>query len=342
MVTVRELARSLGVSIASVSRALSDKPGVSGETRRRIRELAERYSYPPHRLGVSLDGASANIGCLVPSISAPFFSRALQAMIHNMAEEPYQLVPFQSFTDPLNTEQAIHAMIRQRVRGALLAPGQMQQISASSILEFRSHGIPVVGMNFTQSELPIDQVHTDEGQLARLAVESLVRLGHRRIAYIGQVTSGNAVSRAEALRETLLGHGLPTTFFIHWPDSAAIKDDLLAGLLRQANPPTAIITFCSSLAGRILQQTGDMGITVPRDLSILSCSYHPQITPYLAPPLTGIDEQPEEVGRQACKLLFDRLAAGPGAVPVEPITISVSPRLVEGKSCAPPPKTTAC
>ncbi|HEY3415466.1 MAG TPA: substrate-binding domain-containing protein, partial [Armatimonadota bacterium] len=100
-------------------------------------------------------------------------------------------------------------------------------------------------------------------------------------------------------------------------------------------PPTALITCYSSFGGRIVQQAYALDIKIPRDLSILSCSYHPQITPFLTPPLTGINEQPEVVGQQACALLLHRMA-NPAEAYDSFITVKVPPQLIEGNSCAPP------
>ncbi|HEY3418814.1 MAG TPA: LacI family DNA-binding transcriptional regulator [Armatimonadota bacterium] len=331
MTTVRQLARLAGVSIGTVSKALHDDTRIGTETRARVQMLAELYNYRPNRLMKSLvTGKSRTIGCVMSTITSTVF----EAIMTRAVAEYYHVIPFQTHSSPEAACQGIHMLVEQRVEGILFSPALIVPIPQSSILELWSHDIIPVGMGQTLCEVPIDMVTFDEEAIAVQAVDYLMGLGHRRVAYIGPL-SQNALSREEAVDSVLRQRGLAADLILRQPSDIDAHHDWYAALFSAPQAPTAIIAFEERIAATALQQAHRHGIRIPEDLSIIGCSNF-SIAPCLYPRLTTIDEHWDEIGRKATELLLQRLGEGVNAARTAPLLLKVQPSLVERESCAPP------
>lgn len=337
MTTIRKLAQLAGVSIGTVSRALRDDPRLRAETCARIQELAALHQYRPNRLTQRLiSGKSQTIGIILPTVTSTFHARILRGVLEEAFASSFHVIPVETHNQLLKTRAAIHALIEQRVEGLLIASEHYAGIPREAVLELWGQGVVPIGIDATRFDSPIDQVRTDEEQLAAMAVDYLLGLGHRDIAYLGPLPAGRLIDRALAVHHALQRKGLSTAYFLDTLTDDYLQFDAGAVLARLlALPVTAVIAWEDRIAAKLLQQAADDAVEIPRALSVLGCANF-DIAELSRPRLTTIEQFPEEMGRQAVKLLLRRLADGPDRDHRHTETLAIQPRLIPRASCAPP------
>lgn len=343
MSTVRKLAQLAGVSIATVSRALRGDPHVLPETRRRVLELAELYRYRPNRLMQSLiTGKSSTIGCVLPDVAHPYSARELRGVLAQAFTESYRVLVLENHGKLAHTRQALRTLVELRVEGVLVDGGHAASLPTEAVWELWSQGIALVSLDDSPIDIPVDQVRTDEEQLAMMAVDYLVALGHRAIAYVGPVVQGDRGGRARAMQYAMAASIVPASYVVDIPaepDARFDAEPTFARLHALVPSPTALIVWEDHVAARLMQQAAHHGLRIPHDLSVLSCGNDPGLVEFVTPTLTSIEQTPDAVGRQAVSLLLERITAGAPTTETPTVTRAIPAHLVERQSCAPPPRT---
>jgi DNA-binding LacI/PurR family transcriptional regulator len=341
MVSLRTIAEQAGVSSMTVSRALRNDPHVHPDTRQRIMELAEVLHYRPNRLTHSLrTGTSMAIGCLVPHVSVHFYDRVLQGIVERAFADAYHTVILQTHSQLNRTCQALQVLVEQRVGGVLIAAGHSDPIPRRILYELWSHNLyPVLidNMDKVSSTTPIDQVMSDERALAEMAVEYLMKLGHRNIGYIGPRDKRNIAGRNVHVQTMLQHHRLRSDYCwaMQSVDDPEEVRSILQQLVSKPEPPTAVIAGQDMIAARILQLAPSFHLRIPWDLSVLGCG-NLVIADYVSPALTTIEQCPEIIGRMATELLLKRFAGQQPPNELTPEVLTVPSTLVERQSCAHP------
>lgn len=340
MPSLRKLAQLAGVNPSTVTRALRNDPRIGSETRLRIQALAEQFHYLPNRLAQSLmTGQSSTIGVLLPSVVTPYSVRLLSGVLHSAAAAGYRIIIQESGYRLAQSLAAIQMFVEQRVDGILLDCGHLQPIPRKAILEMRSHHIVPVGLDSTTFDGAVDHVHTDEQELATRAVDYLVYLGHRQIAFVGKTIDGQLVGRGQYVFRALRQRLISTRHFIDTrelpPYEQLPTEALLAQILAATPRATAIIAWEDPIAAILLKEAARAGIRVPQELSILGFG-NLAFSTLTTPTLTTFEQHPEVVGRQAFALLLSRLRLADGEETPEYQSIAIPPTFVPRESCAPP------
>lgn len=339
MVTVRHLAKLAGVSASTVSRALRHDPQIGVTTRQRIQELAKEFHFQPNRLAEGMfTGTSHVVGFLIPEVDNSNYSLMMRGALDEAYHNAYQILLYEGHGDVHLTQTGLSSFVQQRVDGVLCLTRHPEPIPREALIELISNNIVPVGIDQYLQELPIDHVHCDEALSARLAVEYLLELGHRCIGFVGTKHHGQLYGRALEMENALRWHGLSFASYYEAPPGPQIPlhaDAVFAQFLRQHPRPTALIGWDDLIAVRLVQRAPYHHIDVPRQLSIIGCGNY-AIADVTTPPLTSIEQQPEEVGRAAMRLLLRRLREEPTAgAPPESITIPA--QIVKRSSCTKAP-----
>jgi LacI family transcriptional regulator len=333
MPSLRKLAQLAGLSASTVSRALRDDPRLKPETVARVKALAELYHYRPNRLVQTLvSGKSHAIGCIVPRIDAQFFAGVVRGVLEHAFSESYHVITLQSESNLTYTCKALQTLIELQVDGVLLSSGNSVALPDAALFEAWSHGVVLVGIQDSPTVTPIDQVLTDEDQVAELMVGHLHALGHRDIAYVG--TNLELISRGKAVKRALRRRRLSTEWFY---DTEKEQIEILVATWRaQTHAPTAVTTYTDIEACMVLQAATRLGLQVPRDLSVVGCANMEPLINFLPHPLTSIEHYPSRIGHEACALLLERIneSAKPGSY--TPIRRIIATSLVKRASCGPP------
>ncbi|MHB9025589.1 MAG: LacI family DNA-binding transcriptional regulator [Armatimonadota bacterium] len=332
MPTVRQLAKLAGVSPATVSLALRNKKGVKPATRRRILELAEAYQYHlPPAVCTNLPGRGGMIGFITPSFHNQFHSLILAGILTQAFTESTHIVPLElKNIDLPGICLAIETLAEQGTEGILLNSGLLDPLPADVLFELASRAIPLVCIGDTPTAYPIDRVNVDEGRAGQIAINYLHSLGHRDIAYIGNSSTD---TYTHALIQCAHHDGMSLKCIITRSEDHLIS--ALTDVYDRRTLPTAIVCHNDYWATHALHYIRYRGLQVPRDISVLG---HGQflLASFADPPLSSITLCPEDIGRRALSLLFQRIQAGKSVGKYEAKTILVEPMLALRNSCGPP------
>jgi len=333
-ITIEDVAREVGVSIATVSRYLNGPDGaVARETGERIRSAVERLGYVPNSAARSLKtGKTHLIGVLLANIAHPYWSAVLAGVEDTCQRAGYGAI-VSSAADRADVEHDyLRAFLKQRVDGILLNPAHAESATVAAWSALR---VPVVLIDRTLPGLPFALVAMDNERGTRLAVEHLLGLGHRRIGFVSWQPDGlsNREERLAGYRAPLseAGLGADPSLVRFAADGWSNGVDQTLALLAEPDPPTAIVSASSMLNLQVLAAIKRRGLRVPDDVSVVGYDDSPW-DPLLDPPLTTVATPAQALGTTAAEAL---LAAIAGDGPHRHTTTRLVPELVVRRSTGP-------
>jgi len=306
-VTIKDIAKRVGLSVTTVSRALNDFDDVNAETKELIRQTAADMGYVPNSLAQRFQKRKTDtIGLILPTFgprfSDPFFSELLAGVGNKAANQGYDLLV--STRAPGDEElQAYHQTVQgQRVDGLVVVRTRRQD---ERIEYLRSVEFPFVAFGRTEGELDFPFVDEDGAHGMRLVADHLVNLGHRRIACIASPPQMMfSHYRLIGLHARLEELGLPLA-----PDLVCVGDltqrsgyEMAKELLQASSPPTAIIAFNDLMAFGAMSAAQNRGMIVGSDVSITGFDNIPMAA-HSHPPLTTVDQPIYQIGSLVCEML---------------------------------------
>ncbi|MDY7105640.1 MAG: LacI family DNA-binding transcriptional regulator [Actinomycetota bacterium] len=327
--TIADVAARAGVSKGAVSFALNGRPGVGEDTRRRILEVAEELGWRPDpRAKAFSERRAQSVGLILARPAEqlgtdPYFGQLLAGIEFVLAERGYTLVL--SVREHRADELAAYRQLTddRRIDGAILVDPEADDPRFELLEEL---DLPAVALAGPGDDLPVPSVGADEEPAVRAAVAHLVDLGHRDIAHVsGPPGVAHAVLRREAWEKALHDAGLEPGRCITGTFSGESGAAATAELLGAERPPTAIFYAGDVMAIAGLTMARTLGVSVPRDLSIIGFDDAP-LAPHVDPALTTIRQDPLAAGRAAATVLLDLLAnrgEDAGREPLEPPTLIV-------------------
>jgi LacI family transcriptional regulator len=330
--SLSEVAHLAGVAQSSASRALSDAPGVSDETRRRVHAAARELGYQPNLLAKSLrQGATQSIGFVVRDISNPLLAEIALGAEIVLREAGYGMLLTNSEGEPSLDAEHIRMLAQRRVDGLLLSLAS--EDFRATATELQQLAVPFVTIDRHVSfRGPYGSVVCDDASAIRRVVEHLVELGHRRIA----LASGPADllpgrECATALRAACAaGDAEAMVFDTRYSEAEGYLGT--RALLAGPDRPTALIVGSNLILPGALRAVREAGLRVPDDLSLVTFDHQPLLD-FIEPAIAVVSRQPLVVGREAAALIL-RMMAGDSPVEVRVPTL-FDPR----GTCVPPPRT---
>ena len=332
-VRVEDIARAVGVSGATVSRALNGTGPVAAEVRGRIEETASRLGYVPQGSArAALARQLPVIGAILPHLENTSFAAGAEALQQRLAEAGYGCVLASSGYDRSTEFAKVRTLVAHGVVGVLFVGGEHDP-DALRFLDDR--GIPYVFTWTLTKGMP--SVGFDNAEAASRIATHLLDLGHRRIGAIAGVTRDNdrAHSRLDGLRRTLAERGLSLTQEALMKRPYRIVEGQLAlrVLMASEQPPTAVYCGNDLLAFGALIECARQGIQVPQDISIAGFD-DLEFASQIRPALTTLHIPAREIGERAAEQLLARIAGAPTA-----LTVEVSVGLMVRDTTAPPRKS---
>jgi len=331
MVTIKDIARELGLSVNTVSRALNNKPDVSRQTRARVLETARRLHYVPNTIARSLVTRRSNtLGLVVTDVVNPFYSRVIRGVEETARQHGYTIILLNTNERDEDEKAAIRVLRSKRVDGMIISP---VQVSRDHIAALQEDGYPFVLINRYFPDLDTDYVINDNRLGAYLATSHLIRLGHRRITHItGPEHVSSVRERLRGYRQALEEGGVAADqqHVIHTSLSLEGGYRATQQLLDGCSLPTALFTYSDLLAVGALKAIREAGLRVPEDVALVGYD-DIEFAAFLEVPLTTISQRSYEIGSCGVELLLDILA-NPGEQRQRRHTV-LQPRLVVRKSC---------
>lgn len=317
-VSIQDIAESAGVSHTTVSRALRDSPLIRKEVREQIQKMAQSMGYIPNAVAQSLRGQrTSTIGLVVTTIADPFVGRVVRG-IEEVAQQ-YNLSLFLSVSnnDPDREVAVIENLHRRRVDGIIVAAAQLTEQHEKRLAGIN---VPTVLINH-QAESRLEHLHSvsvDDYSGAREAVDYLLRLGHRQIAYLG---AGNRPRsnrvRMEGCRDALAAAGLalaPERVRVAPADHRYHSDDVQDGqaLLPELISAGATAVFCYNdlIAVGAMLACRALGIAVPGQISLVGFD-DIELAQFVTPALSTVHQPKLRLGQLAMEMLLDLMAGRP-------------------------------
>ncbi|WP_281906073.1 LacI family DNA-binding transcriptional regulator [Phytohabitans aurantiacus] len=338
-VTLADVARRAGLSKTAASMVLNGREGtrLSAEAHQRVFQAAEDLGYRPNIAARSLRTRKTATIAFVSDIVATtrFAGGLIRGALDAARERDHVLLIAETQGDPAFERHAIDAMLDRQVDGVIYAAMATRRLTVPPALLAGS----VVLLNATTDASPDDLpcVVPDDQLAGRAAVTALLENGHRdRIAVIGRnrlkeddpQVSLAATARLEGIRGALAEAGAAVHREVSCPDWLPEHGyTAMRTLLRKPDRPTAVVCMNDRLAFGAYQAVAEAGLSVPRDVSVVSFDDDP-IAAWLHPGLSTLALPHEAMGRRAVDLVLDGGGAGPTLVPMD---------LRRRKSIAPPP-----
>lgn len=322
-VSIYEVARIAGVSVATVSRVLNGKGPVRQDTSRRVLQAVESLGYVPHSAARSLSTRrTMNIGVLLPEVHGEFFSEIVRGIDLAARAAGYHVLVSGSHSDLAETAAVLNALHGRTDGLILMTPGA----GADWLRRNLPRRLPAVLLNHSGEGTghggDHDSIQVDNRRGALLAVEHLLSLGHRRIAMLsGPPGNDDAAERLAGYREALAAAGLAPDPALELPGDFAEESGYRAGLalagvslvgatlVDLAPRPTAVFAANDAMAIGCLAALREQGLDVPGDVSLAGFDDIP-IARYLTPALTTVSVAIADLGGRAMERLLAVIAAG--------------------------------
>lgn len=305
-VTLADVAQLAGVSLATASKALNNRPEVRVSTRERVHEAAEALSFERNALARNLSrGRSGTVGLLTTDLEGRFSLPILMAAEDAFGADEISVLLSDSRGDVLREQRHVRTLVSKQV-DALMVVGSLTDPRASlgSDLPF-----PVIYV-YTPSDDPADcSLTPDNVQAGRLAAEHLLATGKRKIAHIrGLPTSAAARDRAIGIDHTLKANDVALvhrTSYGEWSERWGRSATLMA--LRNHDDIDGVICDSDQIARGSLDALKAQARTVPDDVSLIGFDNWELITADTSPPISSIDMCLENLGKKASELLFSAM-----------------------------------
>ena len=303
-VNLKQIANEAGVSVPSVSRVLSGGPGFSEATRKRVLEVAERLKYRPNMLVKAMQtGRTGAIGVMIPPLDQ-FLSSILLGVHEVLAHRDYVPMLLWAQSDLPELEQ-IHRLIDRRVDGVILFPTE-DSAPDNYLSEVWERGLPLVTVDRRMPHTHADFSGTDDIAGAELAAQHLLSLGHRNFIHLSACPSiSTSKDRWQAFRDCIEAVEGTTVRRVVAKDFRSGYQPALE-FLQAPDRPTAVFAGNDLLAVSVIQAARDVGISVPGSLSVVGYSDLTEARS-VTPSLTTLRQNPQQLGRTAAQLIFDRL-----------------------------------
>jgi LacI family transcriptional regulator len=330
-VTMKEIAKKLGVSVSTISRALQDSPELHIETKRKIVEMAKEMNYQPNLLAQSLRISRTNtLGVIVPEITSHFFASCISGIQDHATKRGYNVMICQS-NESLEQEIAnIKTLVASQV-DALLISLSRETNHYEHLDDIYSREIPFVLFDRVHEEMPVSKITFNDVGGAYQVTKHLIQTGCKHVMYVSgpedlYISKKRKIGYLKALSE----------FGIDEKDAMIKVTDLtLEGNLKVAqeiidmNPrPDGVFCMIDPLAVDVLTHWKSVGIQIPQDIALAGFTNNPT-SAVVEPPLTTVSQPGYEMGKLAVNHLLDQLE---GLASDDPISIVLETTLVPRKS----------
>jgi len=308
--SLKDLAAQLGVSIATVSRALRNSHEVGEEMRQKVQALAKELNYRPNPFAQSLrKEAPRVIGVVVPNLVTHYYAAVLDGIEDYASTVGYSVISANSHEDHLREERAIDNFVNMHVEGIIACLAQ-DTVDYSHFVEINKMGIPLVF--FARTCLPelFSSVVANGDVAAQEATNHLIETGSRRIAFIGGPNHLDMVRRRkhgylEALRE----HRIPIDRSLVACGKIDYEEarQTTLNLLKRDDRPDAILAFNDIITYAAFDAIKSLGLHIPQDVAIIGFT-DGDSSAFVTPKLTAIMDQAHVQGVKACELLLRNIS----------------------------------
>ena len=311
--SLKDLAQELGVSIATVSRALRNSPEIGREMQQRVKDLAKKLNYRPNPFAQSLrKEAPKMIGVVVPNLVTHYYAAVLDGIEDEARRAGYSVISANSHESFEDEEHAVDNFIGLHVEGIIACLAQ-NTTDYHHYEEIADMGIPLVFFGRTCLSDQFSSVTANGDEAAQVATQHLIDTGSRRIAFIGGPNHLDMVRRRkhgylEALRE----NKLPIDRNIIMCDKIdyQVACEASTRLLDMEDRPDAILAFNDIITFAAFTTIKERGLRIPEDVALIGFTDDAHAA-YVTPRMSAIEDQSHLMGVTACRLLLKSIKGDP-------------------------------
>ncbi len=311
MVTLKQLAEQLNVSVSTVSKALHDSDEISPETVKRVKALAKHLNYQPNKMAISLKSSKTkSIGVIIPNVLNHFFAKVLYAIEKEASSKGYDIIiciSNESFTKEL---QSLEVLGNGSVDGFIISIAEETQTKGktdhfNSILQQQ---LPIVMFDRVANDVDCDKVIIDDFGSVHKATTHLINEGRKKIALftgIDELSVGKLRSEGyvKALEDSKAYTGKP--LIIKYDEEEGF-DDYIEEILK-SNPDIDGIISADNTSGVIaLNKALKLGYKIPGQISIIGFS-DDNVLKFTDPKLSTISQHAVDIGKTSVRILIDRI-----------------------------------
>lgn len=304
-ISIKDVARAAQVSHPTVSRALRNSPLVKSETAERIRQIAHDMGYRANAVARGLvTKRTRTIGVVVTTIADPFIGEVVSGIEEMANDHGYSVFLANCNADPEREIRVVHSFQERRVDGILVTSSRVGALYLSLLRQFK---VPIVLINNQHPGEFVHSVMIDNVTASRQAMQHLLELGHRRIAYLGdQYGFQSDTERFAGYRQALEQADSPfiPELVVHGDGKPEGGQVAIEKLLALPTLPTAVFCYNDMSAIGALNGIRARGLKVPGDISLIGFD-DLFIASYVDPPLTTVRQPKQLMGRKAMEILLN-------------------------------------
>ncbi len=340
--TVRDVAERAGVGQGTAARVLGGYGAFSDKARSKVEAAAQELGYSANGIARSMiKGTTHTIGVVIADIENSFFARATRGITDVARAAGYQVLLANTDNDHDAERDAVRVLLEMRVDGIIAAVAPSRNID--HLQQIKTMGVPLVLLDRRAPGLKVDTVLSDNRHAGQVAVEYLAAHGHRRIAAVAPSRPGSpagagllndlptSLDRLAGFRAGLHNAGLEAdpNYICHAGLTRESAAKAALQLLSLSPRPTAIFTTNDSVAPGVLDAAHELGLSVPRDLSLIVLD-DAEWSTLLRPQLTVIAQPVYELGQHAANAVLNRL----GGDSAPPRKLTLRTQIIERESVA--------
>jgi len=307
-ITIKDIAKELGIAPSTVSKALKGHKDISSSTKQAVRELAVKWNYKPDQVAVSLrSGLSKTIGVIVPEIVHYFFSTVIGGIEDIAYDSGYHVMFCQSSEQYAREVKAVETLLSKRVDGILVSVSKATE-NFDHFRKIQDDGIPLVFFDRVCDEIDTDRVIVDDEVGAFEAVSHLIAIGCKNIIHLsGPPNLLIGKNRENGYLRALRYHNIPIDRNnIIRCDSREHAESVVPGLLIRETKPDGIFAVNDLTAAAAMKIIMDMRFKIPEDIAVVGFTGE-LISEITNPTLTSVDQHGYIIGKEAIRLLINRI-----------------------------------
>jgi LacI family transcriptional regulator len=334
MPKLQDVARRAGVSIATVSKVLSNTPYFSTETREKVLEAVKELGYRPHFAGRALStGKTHIVGVVFPYIydsilKDPLVLAIIEGIEDELNQQGYNLLLHTPRLTSESVDESYTELLRSGYLDGMIA---IDSVPHSPLPEMaQTYGIPLVVLGYHN---PILQVHSDDYRGGQLLMAHIIGLGHQQIGIIAIPPNKNVAvnERVRGLRDTAQANGLNFDALPRVDGNYSAKSgaQALQDLIKQHPHLTAVICLNDRMAIGAIQQLQKNGVRVPDEMTVVGYD-NLSLAELMTPPLTTVSQHASQLGSKSAQMLLELLNGN------TPSTAVLAPTLITRGTSAKP------
>lgn len=307
-VNIQLLAKELGLSIGTVSKALRDSHEISIETKKLVSDLAQKLHYTPNPYASSLRRKKSNtVAVVIPEVADSFFSLAIKGIEEIAQQKDYHVLIYLTYESYEKEKKILEDFRNGRVDGVLMSAASGTN-TIEHIEELQKSEVPIVFFDRSVALLKATKIITDDFDSSYNATKHLIEAGCKKVAYLS--ASDSALmninnDRMAGFKKALEEAGMPfiDAQILQCPNAPDVTQTFIEAVLRTPQRPDAFLASVEQLAAPVYLSCKKLGIKIPETLKVICFS----TTPYAAilePGLTTVSQPAKEIGKVAATHLF--------------------------------------